>query len=54
MPLFALTVGAGTARIGKFLHRLFLLLDRFDQFELRPATVKIMTGPMDAEISVAR
>ena len=35
------------------LHRLFLLFDGFDQFELRAAAVEVVAGPMDAEISVA-
>ena len=38
--------------IHEFLHHLFLLLDGFHEFELRPTAVEIMVGAMYAEIVV--
>jgi hypothetical protein len=35
------------------LHRFLLLLDRFHQFELRPATIQVVPRTMNAEIRVA-
>src|SRR5258706_361314 len=36
-----------------FLHSRFLLLDGFDEFELGAATVEVVGGAMDSEVSIA-
>ena len=46
------TGGIGSELVHEFLHRLFLLLDGFDEFELSTATIEIVAGAMNAKIRV--